>query len=391
VDRGLEQGEEFIMTIAARVVMFDQTEPAVVADERENAVSLRDIGKVFGETTALEPVTLEIKKGEFFSLLGPSGCGKTTLLRIIGGFEQPTSGSLSIGGQSVLGLQPYERRTNMVFQHGALFPHLTVAENIAFGLEMKRQPRDVIKRKVGEALELVQLSGFGARKIDQLSGGQRQRIAMARALVNDPEVLLLDEPLGALDLRLRLQMQVELRRLHKQIGGTFIFVTHDQGEAISMSDRLAVMSKGRIQQIGTPREVYERPSNRFVAEFMGHSNFYEGTVSRRGPDGVGEVSINGCAFPCRIGTGLSVGSEVFVALRYERVEVGPGGVPGTGLEGTLIEENYFGPTVQRTVDLGALGTIIADTANNGREAAMGVGSRVSVRWSIDSPTVLATS
>ena len=379
------------MTIAARVLILDQKEPAVVADERENAVSLRGIGKVFGETTALEPVTLEIKKGEFFSLLGPSGCGKTTLLRIVGGFEQPTSGSLSIGGQSVLGLQPYERRTNMVFQHGALFPHLTVAENIAFGLEMKRQPRDVIKRKVDEALELVQLSGFGARKIDQLSGGQRQRIAMARALVNDPEVLLLDEPLGALDLRLRLQMQGELRRLHKQIGGTFIFVTHDQGEAISMSDRLAVMSRGRIQQIGTPREVYERPSNRFVAEFMGHSNFYEGTVSRGGADGVGEVSINGCAFPCRIGTGLSVGSEVFVALRYERVEVGPGGGLGTGLEGTLIEENYFGPTVQRTVDLGALGTIIADTANNGREAAMGVGSRVSVRWSIDSPTVLATS
>jgi ABC-type Fe3+/spermidine/putrescine transport system ATPase subunit len=379
------------MTAAARVVMFNQKEPSIVTDERKNAVSLRGIGKVFGETTALEPVTLDIKKGEFFSLLGPSGCGKTTLLRIIGGFEQPTSGSLEIGAQSVLGLQPYERRTNMVFQHGALFPHLTVAENIAFGLEMKRQPRDLIKRKVGEALELVRLSGFGSRKMDQLSGGQRQRIAMARALVNDPEVLLLDEPLGALDLRLRLQMQDELRRLHKQIGGTFIFVTHDQGEAISMSDRLAVMSRGRIQQVGTPREVYEHPSNRFVAEFMGHSNFYEGDVSRRSPGGAGEVSVNGCAFPCRIGPGLDVGSKVFIALRYERVEVLPSGSAGTGLEGTLIEENYFGPTVQRTVDLGVPGTIIADTANNGREAALGVGSRVSVRWGIDGPTVLAAS
>jgi len=379
------------MTIVARGAMFNQKEATVMADERENAVSLRGIGKVFGETTALEPVTLDIKKGEFFSLLGPSGCGKTTLLRIIGGFEQPSSGSLNIAGQSVLGLQPYERRTNMVFQHGALFPHLTVAENIAFGLEMKRLPRDVISRKVGEALELVRLNGFGSRKVDQLSGGQRQRIAMARAIVNDPEVLLLDEPLGALDLRLRLQMQDELRRLHKQIGGTFIFVTHDQGEAISMSDRVAVMSKGVIQQTGTPREVYERPSNRFVAEFMGHSNFYEGTVRRRDADGAGEVSINGCAFPCRIGAGLSVGNSAFVALRYERVEVVPASAGGIGLEGTLVEENYLGPNVQRTVKLDALGTIIADTANNGRETTMSAGSSVLVRWSLDSATVLPTS
>jgi spermidine/putrescine transport system ATP-binding protein len=379
------------MTIAARVAMFDQKETAGVVDERDIAVSLRDIGKVFGETTALEPATLNIRKGELFSLLGPSGCGKTTLLRIIGGFEQPSSGSLSIGGHSVLGLQPYERRTNMVFQHGALFPHLTVAENIAFGLEMKRLPRDVINKKVGEALELVRLNGFGSRKVDQLSGGQRQRIAMARAIVNDPEVLLLDEPLGALDLRLRLQMQDELRRLHKQIGGTFIFVTHDQGEAISMSDRLAVMSKGVIQQIGTPRDVYEQPSNRFVAEFMGHSNFYEGIVSRPDADGAGEVSINGCAFPCRIGAGLNVGDNAFVALRYERVEVVLTGSGGAGMEGTLIEENYLGPTVQRTVKLDTLGTIIADTANNGRETTMSPGSRVLVRWSFDSPTVLPTS
>ncbi len=377
------------MTFAAHTTMFPQEASLMPDHTRETAVSLSGIGKTFGDTTALEPVTLDIKKGEFFSLLGPSGCGKTTLLRIIGGFEHPTSGSLQIGGQSVIGQPPFERRTNMVFQHGALFPHLTVAQNIAFGLEMKKTPRDVITRKVGEALELVRLQGFGERRIDQLSGGQRQRIAMARALVNDPEVLLLDEPLGALDLRLRLQMQDELRRLHKEIGGTFIFVTHDQGEAISMSDRIAVMSRGRIQQVGSPREVYERPVNRFVAEFMGHSNFYEGTVERRTADGLGDVNICGSMFSCRIPPAFDVGANVFVALRYERVEVQPVGDLCAGLEGTLIDEAYLGPTLQRTVDLGPLGKIIADSANNGREAPLGTGARVCVRWTVDSPTVLS--
>lgn len=377
------------MTFAAHMTIFDQERAPEMKDNRETAVSLSGIGKTFGDTTALEPVTLEIKKGEFFSLLGPSGCGKTTLLRIIGGFEHPTSGGLQIAGKSVLGRPPFERRTNMVFQHGALFPHLTVAQNIAFGLEMKRTPRDLIDKKVGEALELVRLEGFGGRKIDQLSGGQRQRVAMARALVNDPEVLLLDEPLGALDLRLRLQMQDELRRLHKEIGGTFIFVTHDQGEAISMSDRIAVMSRGRIQQIGSPREVYERPVNRFVAEFMGHSNFYDGSVERKGADGIGDINIHGRMFPCRIPAEFDVGAKVFVALRYERVEVQPFGGICAGVEGVLEEEVYLGPTIQRTVDLGSLGKIISDSANNGREAPLGVGARVCVRWTVESPTVLS--
>ncbi|WP_245513210.1 ABC transporter ATP-binding protein [Enterovirga rhinocerotis] len=354
----------------------------------ETAVSLQGITKAFGGVTVLEPTTLDIRKGEFFSLLGPSGCGKTTLLRIIGGFEHPSGGELLIGGQPMLGTQPYDRRTNMVFQHGALFPHLTVAENIAFGLEMSRKPRGAIDRKVAEALDLVRLDGFGARRIDQLSGGQRQRVAMARALVNEPEVLLLDEPLGALDLKLRLQMQDELKRLHRAIGGTFIFVTHDQGEAISMSDRIAVMSRGVIQQVGSPRDVYEKPANRFVAEFMGHSNFYTGQVGRR-EDGAGEVIVNGRPFPCTIPPGFAVGAPVFVALRYERVEVAPPDDPGFGLDGTLVEEAYLGPTVQRTIDLGEIGLIVSDTANNGRERAMAPGSRVRVRWLADSPTLLA--
>ncbi|WP_295851039.1 ABC transporter ATP-binding protein [Tardiphaga sp.] len=352
------------------------------------AVSLRNISKSFGETYALNAATLDIRKGEFFSLLGPSGCGKTTLLRIIGGFEHPTSGELLIGGRQVLGDHPYQRRTNMVFQHGALFPHLNVAQNIAFGLEMKRLPRATIAKKVDEALALVRLSGFGERGIDQLSGGQRQRIAMARALVNDPEVLLLDEPLGALDLQLRLQMQDELRRLHREIGGTFIFVTHDQSEAITMSDRIAVMDGGKILQVGTPRAVYERPDNRFVAEFMGHSNFYTGTVTHREDDGTGTIAVQGQSFPARIPETFAAGTEVFIALRYEKVEVVADTEQGNSIEGILEEENYRGPTLQRRVNLGTMGSILSDTANTGRQMAFTAGQRVRVRWTLDSPTIL---
>ncbi|NNM74183.1 ABC transporter ATP-binding protein [Enterovirga aerilata] len=364
--------------------------PSILA-EAEISVSIRGITKSFGSTRALDAANLDIRRGEFFSLLGPSGCGKTTLLRIIGGFETPTSGDLLIAGRSALGDLPYRRRTNMVFQHGALFPHLTVAQNIAFGLEMKRVPRPEIARKVEEALALVRLSGYGDRKIDQLSGGQRQRIAMARALVNDPEVLLLDEPLGALDLQLRLQMQEELRRLHRAIGGTFIFVTHDQGEAITMSDRIAVMNAGRIQQVGTPREVYERPANRFVAEFMGHSNFYDGTVAGRKADGTGAVAVNGQAFPTRLPPDAMLGAKVFVALRYEKVDVVPEGRPGEGgaaLDGTVEEESYMGSFVRRRVNLGPMGTIVSDAANTGRQETMRPGDRVRVRWGLDSATVL---
>jgi spermidine/putrescine transport system ATP-binding protein len=357
--------------------------------DRAVAVSLRGITKAFGDTHALNAATLDIRKGEFFSLLGPSGCGKTTLLRIIGGFEHPTNGELLIGGRKVLGDHPYQRRTNMVFQHGALFPHLNVAQNIAFGLEMKRQPGATIAKKVNEALALVRLSGFGERNIDQLSGGQRQRIAMARALVNDPEVLLLDEPLGALDLQLRLQMQDELRRLHREIGGTFIFVTHDQSEAITMSDRIAVMKGGEILQVGTPRAVYERPDNRFVAEFMGHSNYYTGTVTSRASDGSGAILVNGHAFPARVPEKFAAGAKVFIALRYEKVEVvGDTGQDNT-IEGIIEEESYRGPTLQRRVNLGSMGVILSDTPNTGRQLSFTPGQRVRVRWTLDSPTILA--
>ncbi len=276
-------------------------------------------------------------------------------------------------------------------RHGALFPHLTVAQNIAFGLEMKRLPKADIARKVEGALGLVRLTGYGDRKVDQLSGGQRQRIAMARALVNDPEVLLLDEPLGALDLQLRLQMQDELRRLHRAIGSTFVFVTHDQGEAIAMSDRLAVMNAGRIQQVGTPREVYGRPANRFVAEFMGHSNFYTGTVASRSQDGTGIVTVNGQPFPTRLAAAASRGQNVFVALRYEKVDIVPASYPvddAPALPGPLEEETYMGSFIRRRVDLGPMGEILSDTANNGGQDLLRPGDSVRARCGIDSATIL---
>lgn len=339
------------------------------------AVAIRGITKRFGAVTALDAAYLDIKRGEFFSLLGPSGCGKTTLLRIIGGFEQPTSGELLIAGRNVLDDPPHRRRTNMIFQHGALFPHLSVARNVAFGLEMKRMPKAEITRRVADALDLVRLGEYGERGVDQLSGGQRQRVALARALVNEPEVLLLDEPLSALDLQLRLQMQEELRRIHRATGSTFIFVTHDQGEAISMSDRLAVMSNGCILQVGTPREVYETPARRFVAEFIGHSNFIE---ARLGTDPETVELAGGSRIAVRRPEGGSPGQEVLVALRYERVEVVR---PEEGmLMGVLEDEIYLGSTLRRCVRIDGGATLISEGGNTGAITRFALGDRVGLRW-----------
>src|SRR5512145_1230470 len=241
-------------------------------------VELQNITKRFGDFIAVDDVSLDIKDGEFFSLLGPSGCGKTTCLRMIAGFELPSEGEIKIRGKSMGDTPPYKRPVNTVFQNYALFPHMTVFENVAFGLEMQKVSRAEIKTRVKEALEMVRLPQLADRKPRQLSGGQQQRIALARALVNRPQVLLLDEPLSALDLKLRKAMQLELKELQHQVGITFIFVTHDQEEAITMSDRIAVMNEGVVQQVGAPREIYESPRNRFVADFIGETNFIEGEV-----------------------------------------------------------------------------------------------------------------
>ena len=245
-------------------------------------VELADVERIFGGVRAVQSVSLTIAKGEFFSLLGPSGCGKTTTLRIVAGFETPSRGEVRIGGQRVTGLPANKRPTNMVFQQLALFPHLSVFENVAFGLRLRRLGTAEIRGRVREALALVNLDGFEERGATQLSGGQQQRVALARALVNEPAVLLLDEPFAALDLKLRMQMQIELKALQRRLGTTFIFVTHDQTEAFAMSDRIALMNAGRVEQVGSPRDLYERPANRFVAEFMGETNLIEGRVLQGG-------------------------------------------------------------------------------------------------------------
>jgi spermidine/putrescine transport system ATP-binding protein len=241
-------------------------------------VRVVDVTKKFGDVTAVDHISLDVKTGEFFSLLGPSGCGKTTTLRMIGGFEEPMSGLIELEGQDVTYLPPNKRNVNTVFQNYALFPHLTVFENVAYGLRRKKVQSDEVTSRVAEMLELVELSGLGARRTNQISGGQAQRVALARALINKPAVLLLDEPLGALDLKLRKQMQVELRRIQQEVGITFIYVTHDQEEAMTMSDRIAVMNQGRYEQLGEPEVLYERPSTRFVAGFLGVSNLLPGSV-----------------------------------------------------------------------------------------------------------------
>lgn len=241
----------------------------------ETMVELRNIVKKYDQTTVVHEMSLSIRRGEFLTLLGPSGCGKTTTLRMIAGFEKPTSGEILLDGESVQDRQAYERNVNTVFQNYALFPHLSIYENVAFGLRVKKTPKREIDERVRQALRLVQLEEYANRKPDQLSGGQKQRIAIARAIINNPKVLLLDEPLGALDQKLRKQMQVELKHLQRQLGITFIFVTHDQEEALTMSDRIAVMNQGRIEQIGTPSDIYDRPATRFVADFIGETNMLE--------------------------------------------------------------------------------------------------------------------
>jgi spermidine/putrescine transport system ATP-binding protein len=287
-------------------------------------VEVVDVTKQFGDFKAVDNIHLKIRDNEFFSLLGPSGCGKTTTLRMIAGFEEPSVGEIFIKGKQVAGIPPYRRPVNTVFQSYALFPHMTVAQNVAFGLEMKRVPKPDINRRVGEALELVQLAGMGNRRPKQLSGGQQQRVALARALVNRPQVLLLDEPLGALDLKLRKAMQLELKHIQTEVGITFIYVTHDQEEALTMSDRIAVMSQGLVQQVGEPRAIYEHPANRFVADFIGETNFIEGMVLA--VDDMVQLEVAGIKILGQTDrTDLTNGQKITLAIRPEKINVYPHG------------------------------------------------------------------
>ena len=302
-----------------------------------SAVELRDVGKRFGAVVALDRVDLVIRKGEFFSLLGPSGCGKTTTLNLIGGFETASRGTILIDGQPMGDTPSHARPVNTVFQSYALFPHMSVADNVGFGLRMKKVARPERRRAVQEMLRLVSLEGFEERRPGQLSGGQRQRVALARALINHPSVLLLDEPLGALDLKLRKQMQAELTRLQRRVGITFVYVTHDQDEAMSMSDRIAVMDRGRVLQVGTPAEIYRDPAGRFVMEFIGSPNVFAGRVERL-RDGEADVAIPGVgAVRARHEGGLGIGAAAAVLVRPERVRLSatPPAPPATPLPGQI--------------------------------------------------------
>ena len=359
-------------------------------NSRDISVEVRGVSKSFGSVIALNSVSLNIFKGEFFSLLGPSGCGKTTLLRMIGGFEVPDDGSILIEGSDTSGLPPYERSTNMIFQHLALFPHMNVWDNVAFGLKMKGIEADIIGEKVKKALQLVRLEDYGSRKIDQLSGGQRQRVAMSRALINDPTVLLLDEPLGALDLQLRLSMQDELRRLHKSLSNTFIFVTHDQGEAMAMSDRIAVMDQGEILQVGTPEEIYDKPKTRFVANFVGHTNVFDGQVSAIGNDGNFEINCNGLVFMGVGQTKVAKGQKVSVALRYEAITFfkPDNEIKGVSCSAVVREKMYLGGMFRlETVTQEGL-TLTADIPQGEQSKLIKEGDKIELFWEPESLAVL---
>ena len=351
----------------------------------ESDVRLDRVTKRFAETVAVDDLTLEIEQGEFFSLLGPSGCGKTTSLRMIGGFEEPTQGTVYLGGRDVTDLPAYQRDVNTVFQSYALFPHLDVYENVAFGLRRKRASKADIERRVKESLILVDLPGYEKRKPSQLSGGQQQRVALSRALINRPKVLLLDEPLGALDLKLRKQMQLELKRIQRDVGITFLYVTHDQEEAMTMSNRLAVMRHGKIEQIGAPEEVYENPATEFVAGFLGASNLLDGELGER-DDVAATVLVQGGSTLMLPITRLNGhgGGAVRVGVRPEkiRLELDEGEVPPgwNSVRGTLREATYVGVSHQYTVDGPGDRTLTVYAQNLGAGPAPQLGDRVRLVW-----------
>ncbi|MGZ8562319.1 MAG: ABC transporter ATP-binding protein [Candidatus Limnocylindria bacterium] len=349
-------------------------------------VRLDHITKRFHEVVAVDDLTLEIERGEFFSMLGPSGCGKTTTLRMIGGFEEASGGTIYLGDSDVTGLPPFKRDVNTVFQNYALFPHLTVFENVAFGLRRRKVPDGEIGTQVKAMLELVELPGYEKRKPSQLSGGQQQRVALARALINHPRVLLLDEPLGALDLKLRKQMQLELKRIQTEVGITFIYVTHDQEEAMTMSDRIAVMRAGRIEQLGNPEELYERPRTAFVAGFLGVSNLLEGEVVGRDGSLVSVRMPDGAMLRAP-GEGVGSSGPVRIGVRPEKLRVDAGAEAGATdglntLSGIVLDSSYIGVSTQYLVQTEGHRLIVyaqnIDTAGAGELLADG--QRVALTW-----------
>ncbi|MFA5489538.1 MAG: ABC transporter ATP-binding protein [Candidimonas sp.] len=350
---------------------FQKNDGAILLD-------IDDVAKTFGDTTALKGVSLHVREGEFLTLLGPSGCGKTTLIRIIAGFESPTAGNVKIDGKSILDAPPYRRPLGMVFQSLALFPHLSVADNIAYGLKIRGLAKDLIRQKVEGALDMVGLAGMGKRYTGQISGGQRQRVALARAIVTEPRVLLLDEPLGALDLKIRRQMQTELKQIQERLGTTFIFVTHDQEEALTMSDRIAVFREGTIEQVAEPNVIYQQPATRFVAEFVGDTNFFEGSIQSEiggasrfhSPDLPAGIPLTSMSLPD--------GARVGVSLRPQHVKITD--ASRALAQARVIRHVYAGQSTRLWLQMGER-TLIADCSeSDGRQTIPSPGQTVGLDW-----------
>jgi spermidine/putrescine transport system ATP-binding protein len=359
-----------------------QEQPPEARDAEPNrdvAVKLAGVTKRFGEFVAVDDLTLDIYEGEFFSLLGPSGCGKTTTLRMIAGFEEPTRGGISVAGDPVRGVPPYRRPVNTVFQSYAIFPHLDVFDNVAFGLRRAGVKGEELRRRVLDACEMVQLSGFEKRKPTMLSGGQQQRVALARALVNRPRVLLLDEPLGALDLKLRKEMQLYLKDLQHEVGITFIYVTHDQEEALTMSDRIAVMNEGKVQQVADPPTLYEHPDNRFVADFIGQTNVFSGTVESVDGSRVTLATSSGEKVEAYVGEAeVGVGQAAHAAVRPEKVRFGDKGDNVVTVK--IHQVVYLGVSTQYIADLPGGEKLVLYQQNSTEEGHPEIGEEATVSW-----------
>jgi spermidine/putrescine transport system ATP-binding protein len=366
-------------------------------------IEFRQVTKRYGEVVAVDRVDLEVRRGAFHSLLGPSGCGKTTSLRLIAGFEQPSAGDVRIGGRSMVGVPPFRRPVNMVFQQYALFPHLDVSDNVGYGLRQRapRPGRAEIARRVEETLELVRLPGFGQRRIWELSGGQQQRVALARALINHPTVLLLDEPLAALDRKLRREMQMELQTLQREVGITFVLVTHDQEEALSMSDTISIMRDGRIVQTGSPRELYDAPVNRYVADFIGQSNFFAGRLLEAGAQSARIRTDSGlelsAPYPAT-SPGLNGAERAVIAVRPEVIGIWPeaasaGGRSDVAVAGRILNRIYLGDQTEFSVASEALGEVLVRAPKTSEAVASGLapGDSVVIGWRQQAGLALADS